>query len=65
MINDDGFQRALYMIHIGQNDIVDAFANKYSYAQVVKRIPSVLAEIKNAIKVKLNCKKKHKNSPNS
>lgn len=58
MINDDGFQRALYMIDIGQNDIVDAFANKYSYAQVVKRIPLVLAEIKNAIKVKLNCKKK-------
>lgn len=50
MINDDGFQRALYMIDIGQNDIADAFAKKYSYAQVVKRIPLVLAEIKNAIK---------------
>ncbi|KAI3514010.1 hypothetical protein L1887_12326 [Cichorium endivia] len=50
MINDDGFQRALYMIDIGQNDLADAFAKKYSYAQVVKRIPLVLAEIKDAIK---------------
>ncbi|CAH1439477.1 unnamed protein product [Lactuca virosa] len=50
MINDDGFQRALYMIDIGQNDIADAFAKKYSYAQVVKRILLVLAEIKNSIK---------------
>ncbi|MFS7935017.1 putative alpha-L-fucosidase [Helianthus anomalus] len=50
MINDDGFQRALYIIDIGQNDLADAFANKYSYAGVIKRIPLVLAEIKNAIK---------------
>ncbi|KAJ0788526.1 putative alpha-L-fucosidase [Helianthus annuus] len=50
MINDDGFQRALYIIDIGQNDLADAFANKYSYARVIKRIPLVLAEIKNAIK---------------
>ncbi|KAL4571175.1 hypothetical protein LXL04_017926 [Taraxacum kok-saghyz] len=50
MINNDGFQNALYMIDIGQNDIADAFAKKYSYAQVVKRIPLVLQEIKNAIK---------------
>lgn len=55
MINDDGFQKALYMIDIGQNDIADAFAKKYSYAQVVKRIPSILAEIKNAIKVSISC----------
>ncbi|KAI7747062.1 hypothetical protein M8C21_002498 [Ambrosia artemisiifolia] len=50
MINDDGFQRALYMIDIGQNDLADAFANKYTYAKVIKRIPFVLAEIKSAIK---------------
>nr|XP_043621330.1 GDSL esterase/lipase At1g09390-like [Erigeron canadensis] len=49
MISNDRFQRALYIIDIGQNDIADAFAKKYSYAQVIKRIPSVLAEIKNAI----------------
>ncbi|XP_023740253.1 uncharacterized protein LOC111888323 [Lactuca sativa] len=35
---------------IWQNEIADAFAKKYSYAQVVKRIPLVLAEIKNAVK---------------
>nr|KAJ0185213.1 hypothetical protein LSAT_V11C900482190 [Lactuca sativa] len=35
---------------ICQNDIADAFAKKYSYAQVVKRIPLVLVEIKNAVK---------------
>ncbi|KAL8191565.1 hypothetical protein R6Q57_028296 [Mikania cordata] len=50
MINDDGFQRALYMIDIGQNDLSDAFAKKYSYAQVIKGIPLILVEIKNAIK---------------
>ncbi|XP_076902588.1 GDSL esterase/lipase At1g09390-like [Bidens hawaiensis] len=50
MINNDGFQRALYMIDIGQNDLSDAFANKYTYTQVIKRIPLILAEIKNAIK---------------
>ncbi|XP_076907328.1 GDSL esterase/lipase At1g09390-like [Bidens hawaiensis] len=50
MINNDGFQRALYMIDIGQNDLSDAFANKYSYAKVIKRIPLILAEIKSAIK---------------
>ncbi|XP_071698769.1 GDSL esterase/lipase At1g09390-like [Rutidosis leptorrhynchoides] len=50
MISDNGFQHALYIIDIGQNDLADAFAKKYSYAQVIKRIPLVLAEIKNAIK---------------
>nr|KAJ0185003.1 hypothetical protein LSAT_V11C900473030 [Lactuca sativa] len=50
MINDGGFQRAPYVIDIGQNDIVDAFSKKYSYTQVVKRIPLALAEIKNSIK---------------
>ncbi|XP_024966654.1 GDSL esterase/lipase At1g09390-like [Cynara cardunculus var. scolymus] len=50
MINGDGFQQALYMIDIGQNDLSDAFAKKYSYAKVIKRIPFILAEIKNAIK---------------
>nr|KAJ0185055.1 hypothetical protein LSAT_V11C900502610 [Lactuca sativa] len=39
-----------YALPICQNDIVDAFAKKYSYAQVVKQIPLVLAEIKNVVK---------------
>ncbi|KAL8258273.1 hypothetical protein R6Q59_030314 [Mikania micrantha] len=50
MINDDGFQRALYMIDICQNDLSDAFAKKYTYAQVIKGIPLILEEINNAIK---------------
>lgn len=51
MINDEGFRNALYMIDIGQNDIADSFAKNLSYAQVVKRIPGVVAEIENAVKV--------------
>lgn len=39
------------MIDIGQNDIADSFADGLSYAQVVKKIPSALEEIKNAVKV--------------
>ncbi|XP_047962397.1 GDSL esterase/lipase At1g09390-like isoform X2 [Salvia hispanica] len=49
LVSYDKFRDALYMIDIGQNDIADSFAHGLSYAQVVKKIPSVLAEIKNAI----------------
>lgn len=52
LINDDGFRNALYMFDIGQNDIADSFSKNLSYVQVVKRIPSVLAEIKHAIQVR-------------
>ena len=51
LVSYDKFRDALYMIDIGQNDIADSFAHGLSYAQVVKKIPSVLAEIKNAIEV--------------
>lgn len=51
LVSYDKFRDALYMIDIGQNDIADSFARGLSYAQVVKKIPSILAEIKNAIKV--------------
>uniref|UniRef100_A0A5B6YRE7 GDSL esterase/lipase n=1 Tax=Davidia involucrata TaxID=16924 RepID=A0A5B6YRE7_DAVIN len=50
LINDEGFRNALYMIDIGQNDLSDSFAKNLSYVQVIKRIPSVLIEIKSAIK---------------
>ncbi|GER48597.1 GDSL esterase/lipase [Striga asiatica] len=49
-ISPDRFQDALYMIDIGQNDIADSFTKGLSYVQVVKRIPSILAEIENAVK---------------
>lgn len=52
LINDDGFRNALYMFDIGQNDIADSFSKNLSYVQVVKRIPSILAEIKHAIQVR-------------
>lgn len=54
LINDEGFRKALYMIDIGQNDIADSFAKNLSYVQVIKRIPSFIAEIKNAVKVLYN-----------
>ncbi|KAL0387322.1 UNVERIFIED_CONTAM: GDSL esterase/lipase [Sesamum radiatum] len=50
IIGYDRFGDALYMIDIGQNDLADSFAKGLSYVQVVKRIPSILAEIKNAVK---------------
>ncbi|GFP87961.1 GDSL esterase/lipase at1g09390 [Phtheirospermum japonicum] len=50
LIGPDRFGDALYMIDIGQNDIADSFAKGLSYVQVVKKIPTILAEIKNAVK---------------
>ncbi|KAK6121106.1 hypothetical protein DH2020_045158 [Rehmannia glutinosa] len=50
LIGPDRFEDALYMIDIGQNDIADSFAKGLSYVQVVKKIPSILAEIENAVK---------------
>lgn len=53
MFNDDDFQNARYIIDIGQNDLAGAFTHS-SYAQVIERIPSFIAEIKYAIWVSLN-----------
>ncbi|KAL9392941.1 hypothetical protein Peur_012226 [Populus x canadensis] len=53
-ITDEGLRNALYIIDIGQNDIADSFSKKMSYAQVTKRIPSVVLEIENAVKVLYN-----------
>ncbi|KAH7836111.1 hypothetical protein Vadar_032832 [Vaccinium darrowii] len=50
MISDEEFRNALYMIDIGQNDLADSFSKNLSYVQVIKRIPSVTMEIKNAVK---------------
>lgn len=54
VINEDGYRNALYMIDIGQNDISDSFFKNLSYAQVVRRIPPVVAEIKDAMKTLYN-----------
>lgn len=53
-VNQEGFQNALYMIDIGQNDLSDSFAKNLSYVQVVERIPLVIAEIKDAMKTLYN-----------
>nr|AFK43480.1 unknown [Medicago truncatula] len=50
MINDQGFRDALYLIDIGQNDLADSFTKNLSYVQVIKRIPTVITEIENAVK---------------
>ncbi|KAI3952389.1 hypothetical protein MKX01_005256 [Papaver californicum] len=50
VIDDEGFKNALYYIDIGQNDLADTFRKNVSYAQVVKRIPEILAEIKHSVK---------------
>ncbi|PIN04926.1 Alpha-L-fucosidase [Handroanthus impetiginosus] len=48
-IGYDRFRDGLYTIDIGQNDIADSFAKGLTYVQVVKKIPLMLAEIKNAV----------------
>ncbi|XP_068660041.1 GDSL esterase/lipase LIP-4 [Aristolochia californica] len=50
LISGNGFQNALYTFDIGQNDLSAAFSNM-SYQQVLQKIPSVLEEIKGAIKM--------------
>ncbi|KAG1326088.1 putative GDSL esterase/lipase LIP-4 [Cocos nucifera] len=50
LINEEGFQKALYAIDIGQNDLSAAFHANLPYDQVIQRIPSVISEIKTAIK---------------
>lgn len=54
MINEEGFRNALYIIDIGQNDIADSFDKKMSYVQVTKRIPSIITEIRSAVKTLYN-----------
>nr|XP_043620269.1 GDSL esterase/lipase At3g62280-like [Erigeron canadensis] len=49
-INEDGFRNALYMIDMGQNDILEAlYASNLTYAPVAAQIPSFVAETKLAI----------------
>ncbi|XP_027162925.1 GDSL esterase/lipase At1g09390 isoform X2 [Coffea eugenioides] len=48
-IGDAGFRNGLYVIDIGQNDLADSFAKNLSYKEVVKKIPSVILEIKYAV----------------
>ncbi|RWR94379.1 GDSL esterase/lipase [Cinnamomum micranthum f. kanehirae] len=50
LIDDGGFRRALYAFDIGQNDLSDAFSDNLSYMQVIERIPSILGEIRDAVK---------------
>uniref|UniRef100_A0A6N2LBI4 GDSL esterase/lipase n=1 Tax=Salix viminalis TaxID=40686 RepID=A0A6N2LBI4_SALVM len=49
-VTDEGLRNALYIIDIGQNDIADSFSKQMSYAQVTKRIPSVILEIEKCCK---------------
>lgn len=49
-IGNDEFHSALYAFDIGQNDLSAAFSASLSYMQVIERIPSILGEIKDAVK---------------
>ncbi|CAB71888.1 putative protein [Arabidopsis thaliana] len=54
LIDDNGFRNALYMIDIGQNDLLLAlYDSNLTYAPVVEKIPSMLLEIKKAIQGEL------------
>lgn len=54
LIDEEGFRNSLYMIDIGQNDLLLAlYASNLTYEPVVDKIPSFLAEIKLAIQVSL------------
>lgn len=46
-INEDGFRQALYMIDIGQNDILEAlYVSNLAYAPVAAQVPTFIAGIK-------------------
>ncbi|KAI3891314.1 hypothetical protein MKX03_036216 [Papaver bracteatum] len=50
MIDESGFSRALYMIDIGQNDLLGAlYLSNLTAPPVIKKIPAMLAEIKLAV----------------
>ncbi|XP_020590603.1 GDSL esterase/lipase LIP-4 [Phalaenopsis equestris] len=51
LVNEEGFKKAIYIIDIGQNDLSAAFSLNASYDLVIAKIPSIIAEIKNAIKM--------------
>ena len=52
LIGEEDFKNALYMIDIGQNDLVGPFSY-LPYPQVIEKIPTFIAEIKFAILVSL------------
>uniref|UniRef100_A0A803N2Y6 Uncharacterized protein n=1 Tax=Chenopodium quinoa TaxID=63459 RepID=A0A803N2Y6_CHEQI len=50
LINERGFRRALYMIDVGQNDILLAlYASNITFEPVAQKIPSFLEEIRLAV----------------
>jgi hypothetical protein len=49
-IDAQGFQNALYIIDIGQND-VNALLDSFSYDQAHEKFPPIIAEIKDAVEV--------------
>ncbi|MCL7035728.1 hypothetical protein MKW94_000582 [Papaver nudicaule] len=50
MTTETGFNNALYMIDIGQNDLLDAlYLSNLTAPPVLKKIPAMLAEIKLAV----------------
>ncbi|MQM03360.1 hypothetical protein Taro_036140, partial [Colocasia esculenta] len=49
LTTEEGFEKAIYSIDIGQNDISTAFYSNFTYAQVIDSIPLVLSEIESAI----------------
>lgn len=54
LIDEEGFRNSLYVIDIGQNDLLLAlYASNLTYGAIVDKIPSFLAEIKLAIQVSL------------
>ncbi|XP_038904335.1 GDSL esterase/lipase At3g62280 [Benincasa hispida] len=50
MMDEEGFKKGIYMIDIGQNDLLVAlYASNLTYEPVAQKIPSFLAQIKLAI----------------
>ncbi|KAH7678579.1 GDSL lipase/esterase protein [Dioscorea alata] len=50
LVDEHGFDNALYTIDIGQNDLAGAFSSNKTYDEVIERIPLILSEIESAIK---------------
>lgn len=52
MLGEEDLRNALYTIDIGQNDL-DGIFGGLSYEKAILKIPDIISEIENAIKVSL------------
>lgn len=53
LLGDEDLRNALYTIDIGQNDL-DGIFGKVTYEKAILKIPDIISEVENVIKVKFS-----------